>query len=388
MEYFLGKRTRFSYARDKGETDYTDWGASTDYAVGDYVTPTTPNGYVYECTADAGSSAASEPTFPTTIGSTVVDDGITWTCRGLYGIANPATTWSYIPVQSFTPNSKSEVMPISTLDSTDSRNVDAYFETLRTIGGSLEGLVQHFRFLTMAWGSDSNSSGTHTIGELDDIPSFSLNVAYQHTTPHAIDMTGCKINRLDLACSKGEFLKFTAEIIGQKSADHDVRAYQSLAAMKYYPTIGSGYITPYAYSDVEIEINGVNYSAVDSVKMTINNNLLAEPVLDSSNAKRIAEPIPQIREYSAAFVVKMATDDLYDLWNAGAEIGTDPTVVFTRTAVTDLITFTLEDCVMESAISPYKITEGVVLVEIPLKVKKISVVEVNTMDVDYDAEEA
>lgn len=324
VEYFLGKRTRFSYARE-------------DVA---------------------------------------------------YGTANDAETWSYIPVQSFTPSSKSEVMPISTLDSTDSRNVDAYFETLRTIGGSLEGLVQHFRFLTMAWGKDTNVTGTHTIGELDDIPSFSMNVAYQHTTPHAIDIMGCKINRLDLACAKGEFLKFTAEIIGQKSADHAVRAYQSLVAMKYYPTIGADHITPYAYNDVEIEINGVNYSAVDTVKMTINNNLLAEPTLDSSNTKRIAEPIPQIREYEAAFTVRMATDDLYDLWNAGAEIGTDPTVTFARTAPTDQIVFTLEDCVLESAISPYNITEGVVLVELPMKVRKISVVETGSLDVDYDAEEA
>lgn len=327
VEYFLGKRTRFSYARETA-----------------------------------------------------------------YGTAAAATTWSYIPVQSWTPSSKSEVMPISTLDSTDSRNVDAYIETLRTIGGSLEGLVQHFRFLAMAWGKDTKSGAaspwTHTIGEVDDIPSFCMNVAYQHTTDHAIDITGCKINKLDLSCAKGEFLKFTAEIIGQKSADHAVRSYQSLDAMKYYPSIGSGHITPYAYNNVEIEINGVNYAAVDSVKMSINNNLLAEPTLDSSNSKRIAEPIPQVREYDAAFTVRMATGDLYDLWDAGAEIGTDPTVVFTRTAVSDLITFTLEDCVLESAISPYNITEGVVLVELPMKVRKISVVEINTMDVDYDAVEA
>ena len=309
-----------------------------------------------------------------------------------YGTVNPATTWSYAPVQSWTPNSKSEVIPISTLNATDSRNVDTYFETLRTIGGSLEGLVQNFRFCTMAWGKDTKTGAvspyTHTIGELDEIPSFCMNAAYQHTADHALDITGCMINRLDLACTKGEFLKFTAEVIGQKSADHAVRTYQTLAAMKYYPSVGSGSVLPYHYSHAEIEINGVNYPAVDSVKMSINNNLLAEPTLDSGNAKRIAEPIPQVREYEAAFTVRMASDDLYDLWDAGVEIGTDPTVVFTRTAVTDFITFTLEDCVLESAISPYNISEGVVLVELPMKVKKISVVEINTLDVDYDDTEA
>jgi hypothetical protein len=309
-----------------------------------------------------------------------------------YGTVNPATTWSYAPIQSWTPNSKSEVIPINTMNATDSRNVDTYFESLRTIGGSLEGLVQNFRFCTMAWGKDTKSGAgspwTHTIGELDEIPSFCMNAAYQHTADHALDITGCKINKLDLACTKGEFLKFTAEIIGQKSADHAVRAYQTLAAMKYYPSVGSGAVLPYHYSHAEIEINGVNYSAVDSLRMSINNNLLAEPTLDSTNTKRIAEPIPQVREYEAAFTVRMANDDLYDLWDAGVEIGTDPTIVFTRTAVSDLITFTLEDCVLESAISPYNISEGVVLVELPMKVKSIGVVETNTLDVDYDDTES
>ena len=305
-----------------------------------------------------------------------------------YGTANPATNWSYIPVQSWTPNSKSEVIPINTMNATDSRNVDTYYETLRTIGGSLEGLVQHFRFLTMAWGNDTNVAGEHTIGELDDIPSFCMNVAYQHSADHALDITGCKINRLDLACTKGEFLKFTAEIIGQKSVDHAVRPYQSLDAMKYYPSVGTSPILPYHYSHVDIDINDVNYPAVDAVKMSISNNLLAEPTLDSTNAKRIAEPIPQVREYDAAFTVRMANDDLYDLWNAGAKIGTDPTVTFARTAGSDQIVFTLEDCVIESAISPYNIGEGVVILELPMKVKKISVVEDNALNVDYDSTEA
>ena len=61
--------------------DRSDWAATTDYSVGDFVQPTTENGLCYEATADAGSSGASEPTWPTRIGDTVADSGITWTCR-------------------------------------------------------------------------------------------------------------------------------------------------------------------------------------------------------------------------------------------------------------------------------------------------------------------
>ena len=58
----------------------TAWAASTAYALGDIVVPTTSNGFWYECTT-AGTSNASEPSWPTTEGGTVNDNTATWTCR-------------------------------------------------------------------------------------------------------------------------------------------------------------------------------------------------------------------------------------------------------------------------------------------------------------------
>ena len=58
----------------------SDWVASTAYSLDDLVSPTTPNGYRYKATV-AGTSAASEPTWPTTVGQTVVDGTVTWTCE-------------------------------------------------------------------------------------------------------------------------------------------------------------------------------------------------------------------------------------------------------------------------------------------------------------------
>lgn len=54
---------------------------TTAYALGDYVTPVTPNGFYYKATA-AGTSAGTTPTYPTTIGGTVTDGTVTWTCAG------------------------------------------------------------------------------------------------------------------------------------------------------------------------------------------------------------------------------------------------------------------------------------------------------------------
>jgi hypothetical protein len=59
------------------------WQAATAFggANNQYVRPTVANGFIYRATG-AGTSGGSEPTWPTTIGATVVDNTVTWTCVG------------------------------------------------------------------------------------------------------------------------------------------------------------------------------------------------------------------------------------------------------------------------------------------------------------------
>jgi len=57
------------------------WAASTVYAVGAMAVPATDNGYTYTSTV-AGTSSTAAPTWPTTIGATVTDGTVTWTCSG------------------------------------------------------------------------------------------------------------------------------------------------------------------------------------------------------------------------------------------------------------------------------------------------------------------
>lgn len=56
------------------------WIDGYEYALADFVRPTAPNGFVYECT-NAGQSNSDEPEWPTTIAQTIDDGSVEWTCR-------------------------------------------------------------------------------------------------------------------------------------------------------------------------------------------------------------------------------------------------------------------------------------------------------------------
>jgi hypothetical protein len=60
-------------------TRFTAWTANTVKTSGVYVRPATPNGFVYKCTT-GGTTGSSAPTFPTTVGNTVTDGTVVWTC--------------------------------------------------------------------------------------------------------------------------------------------------------------------------------------------------------------------------------------------------------------------------------------------------------------------
>lgn len=66
---------RHHYLDDPGA-----WAAATVYGANVFRRPTTANGFRYEVTT-AGTSGASEPTWPTVVGATLSDGTAVWTCR-------------------------------------------------------------------------------------------------------------------------------------------------------------------------------------------------------------------------------------------------------------------------------------------------------------------
>lgn len=69
--------------RGNPSTATTNWATGVSKTVGDYVIPSTPNGYWYTALNSGTTDGVTEPTWPTTIGDTVVDNDITWECSGV-----------------------------------------------------------------------------------------------------------------------------------------------------------------------------------------------------------------------------------------------------------------------------------------------------------------
>lgn len=73
------------------------WAAATAYGAEAIVRPTSGNGYLYRAQGAGGTShATTEPTWPTTIGDEVTDNGVVWTCigKGILAFDAADPSWS------------------------------------------------------------------------------------------------------------------------------------------------------------------------------------------------------------------------------------------------------------------------------------------------------
>ena len=81
---------------------WDDWAATTAYVIGDVISPTTFNGFLYRCTT-AGTSAGSEPTFGTTLGGTTADNTATWTAiPHPLSVDTPHTEYACVTIADYT----------------------------------------------------------------------------------------------------------------------------------------------------------------------------------------------------------------------------------------------------------------------------------------------
>lgn len=96
-----------------GDASPAAWAASTAYAVGDTVQPTTANGYYYRATV-AGTTGTTEPTWPTSA-DTVSDGGVTWEYVGSVAVLLATGTFS----DPSAPNAATGTLTFNTITGSD-----------------------------------------------------------------------------------------------------------------------------------------------------------------------------------------------------------------------------------------------------------------------------
>lgn len=125
---------------------WTTLTAYTTAAPVSFLVPVTPNGFYYKCTV-AGTGAAGEPTWPTTIGGTVVSGTATFTCWGKI-LTGSATTWGGSAGTESVATLLSVIVPTSfdriVCSENDSTNLALWATQLNTQAGPTSNILQHF----------------------------------------------------------------------------------------------------------------------------------------------------------------------------------------------------------------------------------------------------
>lgn len=172
---------------------YSAWAASTAYAVGTIVRASSvqASGLVFRCSV-AGTSASTQPAWPTDIGSTVVDNTVTW--KAISGV--------YAELSTLAPSAIIELFEL-TLDSTLHGSTDTY-RWHNGCNANVTGNVTwngntYTRLPIQAEGFDYTNTGTLprptlTVANLDGTVSTLL-LLVNATTP-GNDLGGATVKRI------------------------------------------------------------------------------------------------------------------------------------------------------------------------------------------------
>lgn len=312
--------------------------------------------------------------------------GFCYAVEPSYGVANTANTWAWPGfVEEFTPSDSMQLAELTPMDGVDSRFVGEYIPQVPSYGGSLIMKIQHLRFLAaLGVGTDTvTDANTHTITPTADIPSFSFQTGHLHTTPFTKQYTGCKIKKWTIQFPKGDWLKQSFDIVAQnvtKVAGTGKDYQASVDSLKKYT---QAVMANRRSSQSAFMINGENIAPyVTNATFSCDNNLLIEPSLDESTGDLIAEPIPQVPTVEASLSLKMKESDLWDLWKTGQSAGTCSYKSFK--GASDYFQINFNGTMIENANEPIKISDGVVIQDINLKIASFGLIEKNSIETDYD----
>jgi lambda family phage minor tail protein L len=259
---------------------YSAWVASNPYTVGAIARATTvqASGLVFRCTV-AGTSAATEPAWPTDIGSTIVDGGVTWA----------AISSVYEELSVLAPNAIIELFQLQLVASLHGASTTYYFHA--GVNAAISGNIvfdgdTYVRLPIQAEGFEYSNTGTLprptlTVANLGGEISALLLLANAFTPGN--DLGGAVATRirtlkkyLDGEAAADPNARFPAEIwhIDRKSAEtRDVVQWELASKFDLAGTLMPkrqliANICQWEYRSAECSYTGSNY-------FDINNNVVA-----------------------------------------------------------------------------------------------------------------
>lgn len=142
------------------------WVASTAYTTTgpiSFVVPVTANGYYYKCTTAGTTVASPEPTWPTTIGGTVTDGSVVWTCWGQILTGGATTMGGGVGTESVAtllailgPLYFNRIVPAQN----DATNLGLWLAQLTTQAGPTVGILGHLTTATNGSAAAANTLAT------------------------------------------------------------------------------------------------------------------------------------------------------------------------------------------------------------------------------------
>jgi hypothetical protein len=302
-------------------------------------------------------------------------------------------------VQKFDPSSDERtLLKITGLDSS-TWNADDYINTVIKYGGTIDLWIQTCAPIAWVWGKDAVTGTepyTHTISE-SSLSSMTIEVANEALTvanSHLEQYLGVMFSGAKIGWSAGNPVLMTMNWVAQDrtATDGSPTTYESTnTATKKYNASGSGSIAPFMYSDVDVQIEGVDMPRTISGSISIENNLGVDVVCDNDLGNKISEPYTQHREFTVELNGYVTTDSEYDsflaLYDGSALTGGTNSITFTRSA-SDKVVFTLDSnyTYVETFRKTHDVTADRVEYSMTIKTVNISPVATDSVSVNYITE--
>ena len=369
-EMLIGKRERMSWIQevtsvDSGTTTSTSAGKlvqtgqdfQTTVSVRDIVHNTTDDTYTVVTAVDSDTTLSLQNDIMTSGEAFVIYDR-TWGTGG-------TMTDGQVPGYdcTITPNfSKTYIETLSA--GADARTIAAQTPSAESLNYTMTFVpyswhVLLYLFNVVDAGSDPY---THTCTVGNELDSFKLEWAKQHTTDHVLTLTGNVVKNMTISWSKPS--EGSREGNLNVSLDCIAKALSSGTSVTTL-TGGNPSSEPFQFRHVKLTIGGDEIVEVNGGEMTISNGIneadsrYANSTLDMA----IGEPTPTVHRVSGRINVNLKDSTFFDHWDTETAVSGTCKLEFIQNSTTDKVVFTFTNFYLHQAVAPTTI-DGVTNVDL------------------------